>query len=93
MNVKQLREILDEYPPSMKLKVIVPPNSKEHWDVGGEAMLETTVIETIIKLMEHPDPTMTIFGCYDCIVRERVEMNGRDTLFPANKMWLELDLR
>lgn len=88
MNVKQLREILDEYPPSMKLKIIAPPNPKASWEVGGETVLETTVLETVLKLMQHPDETLMIFDCADCIVRERGE-EGRS----PPKHWLELDLR
>ena len=56
--------------------------------------MEMTVIEMIIKLLAYDGPNPAeIFGCSDCIVRERVDMTGRDTLFPANKIWLELDLR
>lgn len=81
MNVEQLKSILGEYAPSMRLAVVVEQ----------QELLSTTVVEMLLKLMAQPqDASLTFFGRSDVIIRERVEemsLEGRQ------KKWLEIDLR
>jgi hypothetical protein len=92
MNAEQLKKILEEYSPSMKLKIIV----------DREVLIETTVIETVLKVQyedlkcrpgDRPVTVLTIFGRSDCIVRERGDFTDDVAGAPPYKRWLELDLR
>lgn len=87
MHVDQLTKILNEYPPSRRLKVVV-----DH-----VVLLEMTVIEMLLKL-EHdrakagdqPNLLLTYFGRADGIVRERITNQGG---FALPLEWVELDLQ
>jgi len=82
MNAEQLRKILNEYPPSRKLVIIV----------DGARVLETTVLEVLLKLMEKSQPALlTFFGRESCIIRERI--GGERPNAPYINEWLEIDLR
>jgi hypothetical protein len=84
MNVEQLESILNEYPPSMRLDVMVE----------RKAMLGTTVVELLLKLMEQPpDASVTFYGLSDCIIRERGEFTDDVAGAPPYREWLELDMR
>jgi hypothetical protein len=80
MNVEQLKAILNEYPPSMKLAI----------RAGGKLMEDTTVLEVVLKLMAAEKPklsNLSWYGLDNCIVRERISDTG-----PVFKS-LEIDLR
>lgn len=80
MNNDQLQSILREYPMSLRLDVIV----------AGEKMLETTVVEMLVKLMEQPQSALVTFcGRSSAIVRER----GFNSGLPPYKPWIEMDMR
>lgn len=94
MNVAQLKLILREYPPSMKIDIVVEK----------QVMLSTTVVEMMIKLdewhvdidgKELPDDKITVayFGLGSCIMRERNDAlaNIHGTIIP--RTWLEMDMR
>lgn len=85
MNAGQLKDILLEYPGSRKLKVIVQK----------EVVMEMTVIELIIKLLECEkiEALFTFFGFDNCIVRERGEMINDVAGAAPWRDWIELDLR
>jgi hypothetical protein len=81
MNVEQLKSILGEYAPSMRLVVVIEQ----------QRLLKTTVVEMLLKLMTQPPAALlTFYGRSNVIIRERVEeisLEGRQ------KKWLEIDLR
>lgn len=80
MNNDQLQTILRQYPMSLRLDIIVE----------GERMLETTVVELLLKLMEQPQSALVTFCGRSCvIVRER----GFNSGLPPYKPWLEMDMR
>ena len=82
MNNEQLRSILSEYRPSMRLVVTV----------DRKALLETTVCEIMLKLtMPPPSDWVNFYGRDSCVIRER---NGVfDHGGPPFREWLEIDLR
>ena len=83
MNIAQLKSILAEYPMSMRLVVTV---ERQH-------LLETTVIEMLLRLIEEPPSDwVALYGYRDCIIRERVEepLLGEKSI---RKEWLEIDMR
>lgn len=83
MNIKQMKSILCEYRPSMRLMV----------KIDRTAVWETTVAEVLCKLMEiKPEKSTAIFSRDSCIIRERVRLSERET-GPPCKEWLEIDLR
>jgi hypothetical protein len=64
MNVEQMRAILAEYPPSMRLVVVA----------DAKVVMQTTIVEMSIRLIsEPPDASLCIYGRSDCILRERDE--------------------
>lgn len=85
MNVDQLITILNEYPLSSRLNIVVEKKT----------MLETTVVEMISKLMrEPPNASLTFCGRDHCILREyaeRIEHQGE--LVRCHPRWLEMDMR
>lgn len=83
MNTEQLTTILNEYPMSRKLVVIV----------DGKPAWETTVIEVLLKLTSEPPSALTIFGRDACIVRERGEFTDDVCGATPYRDWLEIDLR
>ncbi len=84
MNVGQLQSILAEYPPSMRLTVVV---ERQH-------LLETTVIEILCKLMEQPqNGLLTFFGRNAVILRERNDALNNPMGTLIIKKWLEMDMR
>jgi len=84
MNVEQLMSVLREYPPSLRLVIVV----EQH------PMVEMTVVELMLKLMtQPPGALLTYYGCSNCILREKMDSKGGDAIVPMCKMWLELDLR
>jgi hypothetical protein len=83
MNVEQLKSILPEYPMSMRLVVTVEK----------QCMVETTVVEMLLKLIEQPPKALvTFYGRSEIIIREHVEepLLGEKSI---RKEWLEFDLR
>lgn len=84
MIVEQLLVILKEYPPSLRLDVIVE----------GQIIRRTTVIEMCIKLMsQRPSALLIFYACPNCIVRERGERTEDVAGAPPYRQWLELDMR
>jgi hypothetical protein len=84
MRVGQLQSILNEYRPSMKLIVIVEQ----------QRLLQTTVVEMLIKLVDQPrEALLTFYGRSDCIIRERGEATDDVAGAPPYREWLEIDLR
>lgn len=62
MQTEQLRRILNEYPMSMRLNVIVDKTVAQ----------ETTIIEMLLKLGDVPDESLVSWcGFSNCIIRER----------------------
>lgn len=84
MNVEQLKSILSEYRSSMRLVIVVE----------RQTLLETTMVEMLLKLMPQP-PTalLTFYGRSDCIIRERGEPTDDVAGAPPYREWLEIDLR
>ena len=82
MIVDQLNRILSEYRPSMRLVVTVEQ----------QRLLETTVVEMMLKLTAQPPKALvTFYDRSDCIIRER---NGVfDHGGAPYREWLEIDLR
>jgi hypothetical protein len=84
MNVDQLRSILNEYRPSMRLDVLVDRKAK----------LGTTVAELMAKLIDQPpNALLTFYGLSDCIIRERGEFTDDVAGAPPYREWLEIDMR
>jgi hypothetical protein len=84
MNNAQLTTILNEYPMSTRLDIIVE----------GFPVLKTTVIEMLMKLVDQPrHASLTFYGCPNLILRERINSSGGDAIVPPNRMWLEMDMR
>lgn len=85
MNAEQLKAILSEYPPSMKLVVVVEK----------KRVLVTTVVEMLIKLMGQPqDASLTFCGRNNCIIRERADKTEHQgELVRCVPGWLEMDMR
>ena len=83
MRVGQLQSILNEYRPSMKLIVTVEQ----------QRLLQTTVVEMLIKLAAQPrEALLTFYDRSDCIIRERRNHAGVAGA-PPYREWLEIDLR
>lgn len=85
MHVAQLRSILNEYPMSRKLIVVVE----------GQNLIQTTVADFLSRLMSaQPTDLLTFCGLAHCIVRERIDMPRFEcSPMPMTKEWLELDMR
>jgi hypothetical protein len=84
MRVGQLQSILNEYRPSMKLIVTVEQ----------QRLLQTTVVEMLIKLAAQPrEALLTFYDRSDCIIRERGEATDGVAGAPPYREWLEIDLR
>ena len=84
MNVDQLRSILGEYPPSMRLIIVVEQ----------QTMWEMTVVEILLELMAKPEHELLAFcGRDNCIIRERGEFTDDVAGAPPYRKWLEIDLR
>lgn len=78
MNSEQLKSILMEYPPSMRLVA----------SIERKPAMVMTVAELVIKLWDKTCD-FTLLGYHYCIIRERV---SKDPSKPVSD-WLELDLR
>lgn len=86
MRNKDLSAILQEYRPSMLLKVL---------DGGVETGMETPIATLLSTLLQHSgDDKLFLFGKGDCvIIRERGEdTNGPPGAVPY-RSWLEIDVR
>lgn len=84
MNVEQLTSILQEYPMSMRLVVTTQ----------RQPMLETTVVEMLIKLTPEPQSALVSFcGRDQCIIRERNDSANNFAGTLIIKKWLEMDMR
>lgn len=78
MNNEQLKSILMEYPPSMRLVVTI----------DRQPAMKMSVAEMVIKLWDLK-LDFTVLGYNYCIIRERV---SKDPSKPESD-WLEMDLR
>lgn len=84
MRNEQLKSILCEYPPSMRLKIIVEK----------QLLTEMTVVELLCQLLEQPlEASLIFFGYNDVIIRERIEDLDAPPGAAPVRQWLELDLR
>lgn len=84
MNVEQLKLILQEYPMSRPVKIVVEK----------KVMLETTVVQLLMKLIDVPPNGWLAFcGRHDVILRERIDSSGGDAIIPPGRTWLEMDMR
>lgn len=84
MNTEQLIAILNEYPMSTRLDIVVE----------GHPLIKTTVVEMLIKLKDQPhNASLTFYACSNIILRERIDSSGGEAIIPPNRMWLEMDMR
>lgn len=84
MQVEQLKLILQEYPMSRPLKIVVEK----------KVMLETTVVQLLTKLIDIPPNGWLAFcGRHDVIIRERGDFTDDVAGAPPWKCWLEMDMR
>lgn len=84
MRASKVLSMLGEYPPSLRLKIVV----------NGEFRFEMTVAEMMVNLMTLPPADhVVLFSSTEFILRERCDSSGGEAILPANRMWLELDVR
>ncbi len=86
MRTKDLLAILQEYRPSMRLKIL---------DDGAETGMEMAIATLVSTLLRYPaDENVYFYGKGQCvIIRERGEEASPHEGDPPYRGWLEIDVR